>query len=72
MNGFQRRLLGLALTPVGQFVAVCLAAVIFFAPTYWLGLWPWMIPALALMAGFVAGWAAARKHWRKNGYVPKL
>lgn len=66
------RLIDLWLTPVGQLATVVIAAVVLFAPTHWLGFWPWVTPMIALGVGFLAGWTAARKNWRRRGYVPKL
>lgn len=49
-------------------VAVILAL---FSPAHWFG-WLWILPILGLICGFIVGWAAARRYWRKHGYVPKL
>jgi Na+-driven multidrug efflux pump len=44
---------------------------VLLAPAYWLGLW-WGIVLLVAVVGFIAGWYAARRHWSKRGYVPKI
>ena len=66
------RLIDLWLTQAGQLLTVLVVVLALLAPTRWLGFWPWVLPMLALTLGFIIGWAAARKHWRKRGYVPKL
>lgn len=71
MELLRRAALWLIDHPVGQAALGITCAVIVFAPGYWFGLgWGFCIAAAAL--GFVAGWAAARRYWRKNGYVSKL
>lgn len=65
------RLVDLWLTPAGQSFVAGVVIVALFAPAHWLG-WAWIAPCLSLLFGFVIGWAAARRFWRRNGYVPKL
>lgn len=58
-------------TPVGRGVIGVCCGVLVGLPGYLLGIWWGIVIAVGCLA-FVAGWAAARRYWRKNGFVPKL
>lgn len=32
----------------------------------------WLVIAMSILVAFLLGWAAARRTWRKRGYVPKI
>jgi hypothetical protein len=55
----------------GRTILGIVAALLLFGPAYFFGL-GWGFAVTAGLLGFVIGWAAARRHWRKNGFVPKL
>lgn len=57
--------------PVCQGAFAVVVALIIGAPVYFFGLW-WITLMLACGLSFTAGWASARRHWRKRGFVPKL
>lgn len=56
---------------LGRLIFGALGVAFWLAPMYWLGYW-WLFASTGVMLAFIAGWAAARRHWRKHGFVPKL
>lgn len=50
-------------------IAACLAPMAYVVHTW--GITPLAI-ALGAGAFWLLGWGAARRYWRKNGYVPKI
>lgn len=55
-----------AVTVVGVAVMVVLAQL-----TRAWGYW-WLFAALGALVAFLLGWNAAYRHWKKNGYVPRI
>lgn len=70
-TGVRRAALWLFDTPSGLFVFAVAGAALFLAPGYFLGAY-WIVGTTSLFVGWIAGWAMARRYWRKNGYVPKV
>jgi hypothetical protein len=71
LTGWRRVVYWLASSPIGIALWGFPLLGLILLPTRWWGLGS-MVAVLAVCLAFVAGWAAARRHWRKNGFVPKL
>lgn len=57
--------------PVGMFLLCVPVFLLLWLPLRYFG-FSWAVIVAVGCGCFVAGWAAARRYWRKNGYVPKL
>ena len=64
--------LGRALSkPIWMVAAMLALGAVAYAPVHLYG-WFGAVPFVCLGAGVIVGWAAARRYWRKHGFVPKL
>lgn len=61
----------LVTTPIGRGLLGVLGSLVVFGPALVLGV-AWGAAVTFGFVGFGLGWAAARRYWRRNGYVPRL
>lgn len=71
LRGWRRVVYWLVNDPIGLWVWHVGGLLLVFSPAFFFGAW-WLVALLIVVFSFLAGWAAARRHWRKNGFVPKL
>lgn len=55
----------------GRTILGIVGALLIGAPAFYFGV-SWIFVFTAACVGFIAGWASARRRWRKDGFVPKL
>lgn len=57
--------------PVGYGITSLLAALVVFAPIFWVGAW-WMAMIVVAGLSFALGWNMARRKWLRDGLIDKL
>ena len=68
---WQKVVIWLGENPTGQLLWMIPAAILIFAPVFFVGAW-WMYGLVAVSVAFTIGWNCAARYYRKNGFVPKL